>query len=72
MKNIFVILTTITLIGCATPQPVVETAKPWENHYYTVQQFKDGTQNISLENGESIWVISNRTLSRVLKNYMEK
>lgn len=66
-KKILFILTAF-LVGCINAnQPIVETTKPWENHYYTVEEFQNGTKDISLDNGESIWVISNRTLSRVLK-----
>ena len=58
--------------GCITAkEPVVETTKPWENQYYSVEQFQNGTKDMKLEKGESVWVISNRTLSRVLKNYMK-
>ena len=57
----------ILLAGCiSTPQ--VESTKAWENHYYTVEQFNAGTKDIQLENGESIWVLSNATLIRLLKN----
>lgn len=70
-KTLFCILM-MSLAGCiTTKEPVVETAKPWENHYYSVEQFQNGTKDMKLEKGESVWVISNRTLSRVLKNYMK-
>ena len=29
----------ILLIGCVT-EPKVESTKPWENHYFTVEDFK--------------------------------
>lgn len=71
IKRIFIGILTFTLVGCTTiKEPVVETTKPWENHYYSVEQFQNGTKDIKLEKSESVWVISNRTLSRVLKNYM--
>lgn len=72
IKKILLGILMLSLVGCATTEPIVETTKPWENHYYTVEQFQNGTKEMKLEKGESVWVISNRTLSRVLKNYMQK
>ena len=71
MKIFFTIVLMLIYTGCMTAkEPVVETTKSWENHYYSVEQFQNGTKDMKLEKSESVWVISNRTLSRVLKNYM--
>ena len=71
IKNILIATILVSFSGCITPnEPIVETTKPWENHYYSVEQFQTGTKDMKLEKGESVWVISNRTLSRVFKNYM--
>lgn len=73
IKKILLCALMLSLVGCITAkEPIVETTKPWENHYYSVEQFQNGTKEMTLEKGESVWVISNRTLSRVLKNYMQK
>ena len=57
------------LSGCFTQQaPVVEPTKKWENHYMTAEQFYEGTKDMQLAEGESIWVMSNKTLARLLKN----
>lgn len=61
------IISCITLCGCIS-NVNVEPTKPWENHYFTVEDFKKSTRNISLDENESIWVLSNTTLSRLLKN----
>jgi len=40
MKTFFTIVLMLICTGCMTAKdPVVETTKPWENHYYTVEQF---------------------------------
>ena len=59
----------ILLSGCFTQQAlVVEPTKKWENHYMTAEKFYEGTKDIQLAEGESIWVLSNKTLARLLKN----
>ena len=57
----------ILLIGCVT-EPKVESTKPWENHYFTVEDFKQKTSSIQLDKDESIWVLSNHTLNRLLRS----
>ena len=56
------------MCGCVTTQPTIESTKAWENHYYTVEEFEKGTSNIQLDKDESIWVLSNKTLNRLLKS----
>lgn len=53
--------------GCMT-EPKIESTKPWEGHVYTVEELKSKTEGMQLENGESIWIMSNHTLNRLLKN----
>lgn len=67
-KCIFFVLIAIGFTGCLQNDVIVETTKPWENHYYTVREFRQNTKHIKLEENESIWVLSNTTLSRLLKN----
>ena len=64
----------IACSGCISigVTPEVQTTKQWENHYMTVEDFKNGTANIELDKDESIWVLSNSSLSRLLKNYINK
>lgn len=56
-----------TMYGCQTT-PKVESTKPWEGHYMSTNDFQKSTSNIQLDSGESIWVMSNATLKRLLKN----
>ena len=51
--------------GCKNVQ--VETVKPWEGRYSTVEEMREKTSGMKLEDGESVWVITNHTLYRVLK-----
>lgn len=75
MMNKLLFLTFLVfLTGCInfTIEPKVEATKHWENHYFNVEDFKKSTQNIELSEGESIWVLSNTTLSRLLKNVKDR
>lgn len=59
----------IVLSGCTTIiEPKIESVKPWEQHYMTVEAFEAGTKDIKLDANETIWVISNKTLNRLLMN----
>ena len=68
MKLIVAIMLSVILAGCITIEPVVENTKQWENHYMTVEDFHAKTKDIKLDKDESIWVLSNYTLNRLLKN----
>ena len=72
MKKIFAI-TMILASGCISVnyEPKIEVVKPYEGHYMTTNDFYKATSNIQLEEGESVWVLGNRTLKRVLKNVKE-
>ena len=67
MKKTFAILAMLILSGCMT-EPKIEATKPWEDHYYTVDELKKIVDSIELSKDESIWLMSNHTLNRLLKN----
>ena len=67
MKKTFAILAMLILSGCMT-EPKIEATKPWEDHYYTVDELKKIVDSIELDKDESIWLMSNHTLNRLLKN----
>lgn len=71
-KMAFFLTFSLLFLGCSTYEPKVETTKRWENHYFTTNDFYKATSDITLEKGESIWVLSNSTLSRLLKNIKDK
>ena len=64
---ILAIIATILLNGCMT-EPKLEATKPWEKHCYTVEELKQNIENMQLDKDESIWIMSNHTLNRLLKN----
>lgn len=67
IKITIAVFASLILCGCINQNVVVQTTKSWENHYTSVESFKNGTKDISLQEGETIWVMSNETLKRVLK-----
>lgn len=74
MKNTIILLVVLicTLTsGCIT-SVTVDPVKSWEGHYMTTNDFYQATQNIQLDKNESIWVLSDKTLNRVLKNIERK
>ena len=66
----FTLVTAITLVlflhGCATTQLEVTTTRQWEGHYFTAREFHEATSQIDLQKDESIWVLSNKTLNKIL------
>jgi hypothetical protein len=52
--------------GCVTKVDI-PVAEPWEGRYPTVEEFRKKTESIELKNGQSIWVLSNGTMYRLLK-----
>ena len=53
--------------GCLS-DPKIESTKQWEGHYFTVDELKQKINEIDLDKDESIWMMSNHTLNRLLKN----
>ena len=49
------------------PKIDVNLVKPWEGHYINVQDFYERTRDIQLDEGESFWLFSNKTLYNILK-----
>lgn len=66
MKKLLLAASISLLAGCFTP--TINVVKPWEGHYYTAEEAKSSLEELQLEEGESVWILSNRTLKRVLKN----
>ena len=63
----------LVLAGCSTkPSVDVYTAKPWEGRYSTPVEFYRATRSVELDRGESVWVLSSRTLERVLVETRER
>jgi uncharacterized protein involved in tolerance to divalent cations len=66
-KSIVVALLASLLAGCIN-EIAVMTTKQWEGHYYTTEEAKTAVDNIELDDNESIWLLSNCTLKRLLDN----
>ena len=63
----------ILLTGCITTRNVeISTTRQWEGHYISVSEFTNSTSNITLDEGESIWVLSNKTLYKLLEKHNGK
>ena len=67
MKRTAIALVAAMSYGCMT-QPKVEATKPWEGHCYTVEELRQKTDSIQLDENESIWIMSNFTVNRLLRN----
>ena len=61
------LISLIFIAGCFS-QLKIEATQSWENHYFTIEEFRAGTENMKLEKGESVWVLSNKTLKKTLQN----
>ena len=68
MKKCIAMLLLMIATGCVNVNPTVELVKPWEGHFFTAEEAKANVESIQLEENESVWILSNRTLKRVLKN----
>ena len=68
MKKCIAMLLLMIATGCVNVNPAVEPVKPWEGHFFTAEEAKASVESIQLEENESVWILSNRTLKRVLKN----
>ena len=59
--------------GCTTQNELtIESTKPWEGHYFTTEELNRNINSIQLEKDESIWIITNHTLNRLLKEISNK
>ena len=74
MKYVKVIMLSALVFaaGCRTQEIVVDPVQSWEGHFMTVEEFREKTADIELQKNQSIWVLSNNTLKRVLKNQQNK
>lgn len=69
IKLPMILATSLILAGCFSQKdPIIESTKPWEGHFYTVEDAKAKLDNASLDKNESIWMMSNHTLKRLLKS----
>lgn len=68
MKALAVVAAALLIAGCKTPQPIVEPTEVWEGHYFDKAAAKEAVSKIILKEGQSVWILSNSTLKRLLIN----
>lgn len=72
-KSLILVLSCILFPGCISQNNIeVSTTKQWEGHYFSEKDFYQATRDIQLQKGESIWVLSNKSLNRVLNQELNK
>lgn len=67
MKTIVIAALSLMLTGCITT-PQIETTEPWEGHYFSFDELKTKTDGQQLKEKQSLWLLSNTTLKRLLKD----
>ena len=68
MKVLTVVAAILLIAGCRTPYPIVEPTQAWEGHYFDKAAAEDAASKIILDEGQSVWILSNSTLKRLLIN----
>ena len=69
MKKLSILcIFSVLFTGCLTKNPTIESTKPWEGHYYDIASLTNAIEKMQLDKDESIWIMSNYTLNRLLKN----
>lgn len=56
--------------GCYTV--TIDPIEKWEGHFFSENEALKALDNFKLKKGQSVWILSNSTLSRVLKNNRKK
>lgn len=75
MKKIFyyglIIFTSVVFGGCVSNIDV-QTVRPYENRYSNETELVEAARTVVLEKGESVWLLTNSTLKRLLTNLNRK
>lgn len=66
MKTIVALLGFLLMAGCTTV--TIDPVSSWEGHYYTESEVQAAIENMKLNKNQSVWILSDSTLMRVLKN----
>lgn len=72
MKLVFSAILIAFAVGCRVENVNIVTTGQWEGHYFSVEEFKKATEDISLRRNESIWVMSNTTFKKIINDILEK
>lgn len=71
MMKILVAAAAVVAGGCITTQIEAPVVRPWEGRYESQAAAAKAAETIRLEKGESVWLLSNSTLKRLLKTTKE-
>lgn len=66
MKIYIILICALLFSGCIT-NIEVPTTKSWEGRYDSVEDINKIIKTIELQKNESVWILSNSTLKRLLK-----
>lgn len=66
LMAVCVAVATCSFVGCATHGIEIYAAKPWEGRYSSAEGAKAAAGQITLGKGESVWMLSNGTMKRIL------
>lgn len=70
-KRVFIAVLAACLAGGCATQIEAPVVKPWEGRYDTEKNAREAVSKIKLERGESVWLLSNKTLKRLIKTTKE-
>jgi hypothetical protein len=66
MKLYFIALILFITSGCMS-NININTIKSWEGRYETKKDIVNAITNMNLDKNESVWILSNSTMKRLLK-----
>jgi hypothetical protein len=66
MKLYFIALILFITSGCMS-NININTTKSWEGRYETKKDIVNAITNMNLDKNESVWILSNSTMKRLLK-----
>lgn len=74
MKNVIVAVMCLVACGCMSTKTNIDiqTTRQWEGHFFSKEQIQEKIQTMDLKDGESVWIMSNGTLFKMLENYRVK
>ena len=69
MKLLACAALTAVLGGCTSIE--APTVRPWEGRYETKAAAAEAVEKMDLKKGESVWMLSNATMKRLIKETKE-
>jgi hypothetical protein len=66
LRAVYAAVAACSFAGCATGSIEIYAAKSWEGRYSSAESAKAAAEQITLGKGESVWMLSNGTMKRIL------